>query len=211
MFFMTCFMSRRVLALFFIDLGVVRPSEPGTFLTDIECDGTAYHSERSARNRDRLRQEILQNVGWKIYRIWSTDWFRSRESETKRLISTLESLVDQDPKVRVGRAGQDKTIAPRIRLIEFREKEIRTAFPDSEPARCLLRDPMINELLRWRPTDKNQWFRRIPLDLRSGNHTSVDGVVGTEVWSVAVLRGSWRILAHFPIELQCVPDLRTKA
>lgn len=90
---------------FFIDLAVVHPDEPGVYLTGIECDGAAYHSARSARDRDRLRQEILQNLGWKIYRIWSTDWFRSREAEARRLLNYVESLLAQDPRVK---ARQDQ-------------------------------------------------------------------------------------------------------
>jgi very-short-patch-repair endonuclease len=157
---------------FFIDLAVVHPYEPGVYLTGIECDGAAYHSARSARDRDRLRQEILQNLGWKIYRIWSTDWFRARESETKRLLSYIESLVSQDPKVSARRAVQNKATALRQRLLEFREKTIRAEFPDTEPARCLLRDAMIEELVRCRPSTSDEWFRRIPLDLRAGTDSA---------------------------------------
>lgn len=66
---------------FFIDLGVKHPAKAGAFLLGVECEGASYHSGRSARDRDRLRQEILVNLGWKIHRIWSTDWFKSRDSE----------------------------------------------------------------------------------------------------------------------------------
>jgi len=160
---------------FFIDLAVVHPYEPGVFITGVECDGAAYHSARSVRDRDRLRQEILQNLGWKIYRIWSTDWFKSREGETKRLISYIESLVAKDPKVKARRGEQEKLTALRNRLIEFRENKIRAAFPDSDPGRCLLRDQMINELVRYRPTEKEHWFRRIPLSLRAGSDSEQVG------------------------------------
>ena len=54
---------------FFIDVGVKDPSHPGRFLAGIECDGATYHSAKSARDRDRLRQEILETHGWKIYRV----------------------------------------------------------------------------------------------------------------------------------------------
>jgi very-short-patch-repair endonuclease len=66
---------------FFIDLAVRLPEQPGRFILGIECDGASYHSGRSGRDRDRLRQEILENLGWKIYRIWSTDWFKNRSKE----------------------------------------------------------------------------------------------------------------------------------
>jgi very-short-patch-repair endonuclease len=78
---------------FFIDLGIKHPTKPGAYLVGIECDGASYHSGRSARDRDRLRQEILENLGWKIHRVWSTDWFRSRDSEIKRLLSRVEELL----------------------------------------------------------------------------------------------------------------------
>ena len=58
---------------FFIDLAVVDPERPGRYLLGVECDGATYHSARSARDRDRLRQEVLESLGWRIHRIWSTD------------------------------------------------------------------------------------------------------------------------------------------
>ena len=60
---------------FIIDLAVVDPSKPGRYLLGIECDGATYHSSRSARDRDRLREAVLRDRGWKIHRVWSTDWF----------------------------------------------------------------------------------------------------------------------------------------
>lgn len=58
---------------FFIDLAVWHPDVPGTHLVGIECDGESYHSSRSARDWDVLRQQVLEGLGWTIYRIWSTD------------------------------------------------------------------------------------------------------------------------------------------
>ena len=81
---------------FFIDLAVKHPRRKGAFLLGIECDGASYHSGRSARDRDRLRQEILENLGWKIHRVWSTDWFKSRDSEIKRLLRKVGELVEAD-------------------------------------------------------------------------------------------------------------------
>ena len=68
---------------FFIDLAVVDPRQPGRYVLGIECDGASYHSARSARDRDRLRQQVLEGLGWTIHRIWSTDWFKypTRELE----------------------------------------------------------------------------------------------------------------------------------
>lgn len=82
---------------FFIDLAVKHPTKAGAYLVGIECDGASYHSGRSARDRDRLRQEILESLGWRIYRIWSTDWFKSRNAEAKRLVQHLNDLLSTEP------------------------------------------------------------------------------------------------------------------
>ena len=74
---------------FFIDLAVRDSSRPGRYLLGIECDGASYHSSRSARDRDRLRQQVLENLGWRIHRIWSTDWFRDPQRE----IASVEEAV----------------------------------------------------------------------------------------------------------------------
>jgi very-short-patch-repair endonuclease len=74
---------------FRIDLGVIHPAKPGEFLLGVECDGATYHRARSARDRDRLRQEVLEGLGWRLHRIWSTDWFRNPARETARLLSAI--------------------------------------------------------------------------------------------------------------------------
>jgi very-short-patch-repair endonuclease len=75
---------------FRIDLGVIDPSQPGRFVLGVECDGATYHSARSARDRDRLRHEVLVNLGWRLHRIWSTDWFRNPQREIARLLAAIE-------------------------------------------------------------------------------------------------------------------------
>lgn len=73
-----------------IDLAIVDPQKPGRYLLGIECDGAKYHSSQSARDRDRLRQHILEQLGWKIHRVWSTDWFLNPEKELKKILSAIE-------------------------------------------------------------------------------------------------------------------------
>ncbi|MCP3776175.1 DUF4011 domain-containing protein [Paenibacillus sp. MZ04-78.2] len=75
-----------------IDLAVVDPLNENKFILGIECDGKAYHSSKVARDRDRLRQQVLEGLGWKIYRIWSQEWFKKRRFEITRLKNHLESL-----------------------------------------------------------------------------------------------------------------------
>lgn len=69
------------LAGFYIDLAVTDPERPGRFLLGIECDGASYHSAQSARDRDRLRQQVLLDHGWNLHRIWSTDWFQRPQEQ----------------------------------------------------------------------------------------------------------------------------------
>lgn len=82
---------------FRIDIAVKHPLCLSGYLAAIECDGASYHSGVSVRDRDRIRQEILESLGWKgrIWRIWSTDWFRSPIAETEKLIRFLDYLKSQ--------------------------------------------------------------------------------------------------------------------
>ena len=76
-----------------IDLAVVDPRAPGRYLVGIECDGRTYHSAATARDRDRLRQLILEGLGWRIHRIWSTDWWHDAATEIERLQALLKELL----------------------------------------------------------------------------------------------------------------------
>ena len=75
-----------------IDLGVACKNLPGSFLLGIECDGASYHSSPTARDRDRLRQQVLEKLGWNIYRIWSTDWFRNKPEQVRLVVEKIEQL-----------------------------------------------------------------------------------------------------------------------
>jgi very-short-patch-repair endonuclease len=82
---------------FRVDLAVVDPAAPGRYLLGIECDGASYHSSATARDRDRLRQEVLEGLGWRICRIWSTDWVRDRAAQVRRVQAALERAQREDP------------------------------------------------------------------------------------------------------------------
>ena len=96
---------------FRIDLGVKHPEWPYGFLLGIECDGAAYHSSLSARDRDRLRQQVLESLGWTIYRVWSTDWFRDPNRELTKMSAFIETaLADRLAQQRV--AASYDAVAP---------------------------------------------------------------------------------------------------
>ncbi len=89
---------------FRVDLAIVDAKAPGKYLLGIECDGAKYHSSPVARDRDRLRQQILEQMGWVIYRIWSTDWYRNRNEAQKELLAFIQSLNDRED------VGNDKDV-----------------------------------------------------------------------------------------------------
>ena len=78
---------------FFIDLAVRDPAKPGRYILAVECDGATYHSSAFARDRDRIRQSVLEGLGWRFHRIWSTDWFRNATGEIERLHSAIKQSV----------------------------------------------------------------------------------------------------------------------
>ena len=81
---------------FRIDLGVVHPDAPGKFLAGVECDGATYHRSATARDRDRLRDMILTNLGWHILRTWSTDWWVNSSGAAEALNARLTEVLASD-------------------------------------------------------------------------------------------------------------------
>ncbi len=73
-----------------IDFAVRDPNNPGIYLLGIECDGRTYHSSKTARDRDRLRQRHLERMGWTLHRIWSTDWFTNSVRECQKVLDAVE-------------------------------------------------------------------------------------------------------------------------
>lgn len=83
-----------------IDLAIVDPHAPGEYLIGVECDGRNYHSGANARDRDRLRQIVLEGLGWKLHRIWSTDWWTNHHYELEKLVKVLDGTVTARTKER---------------------------------------------------------------------------------------------------------------
>jgi len=79
-----------------IDLGIVHPDRPGIFLAGVECDGASYHSSKYARERDKIRQQVLEGLGWTLYRVWSTDWWTNPSAAIEKLDRKLQSHLAQE-------------------------------------------------------------------------------------------------------------------
>jgi very-short-patch-repair endonuclease/DNA polymerase III delta prime subunit len=136
---------------FYIDIGVCDPHNPGKFVLGIECDGAQYHSSKSARDRDRLRQAVLEARGWRIHRIWSTDWYKNREAELRRLLQVIEQAITTQSELPVvpplsnqGARGQGDA----DREITFKGSEIATRLPAISVPEYTFAQPKIN--LGWR-------------------------------------------------------------
>ena len=79
---------------FRIDLGIVNPDSPGEFLVGVECDGASYHSAATARDRDKVREGVLAGLGWRLVRVWSTDWWVDKAGALDRLDAELRSALE---------------------------------------------------------------------------------------------------------------------
>ncbi len=80
---------------FRIDLGIVHPDRPGDYLAGVECDGAMYHSAATARDRDKVRQAVLEGLGWSMLRIWSTDVWINAKGAIKRVDDALRTLLEE--------------------------------------------------------------------------------------------------------------------
>ena len=78
---------------YWIDFAAKHPMRRGEMVLAIEADGATYHSSATARQRDRLRQSHLENLGWDFCRIWSTDWFRDPETQVQRVVDAYAAAV----------------------------------------------------------------------------------------------------------------------
>ena len=74
-----------------IDLAIADPGQGGRYLLGVECDGATYHSAATARDRDRLRHAVLEGLGWRLVRVWSSDWVRDRDKQVRRVLAALEA------------------------------------------------------------------------------------------------------------------------
>lgn len=103
---------------FRIDLGLKLP-DSSDYVLAIECDGATYHSSKNARDRDRLRQEILERMGWKFYRIWSTDWFRNKSVEQIRLLEAAADAVRKPLKIETKSADSQPQSTETFEKVSF--------------------------------------------------------------------------------------------
>lgn len=126
-----------------IDMAVEHPSLKGKFAIGIECDGATYHSSRTARERDRLRQTILEDMGWTIYRIWSTDWIKSPERQGAKLEEAIHQAFERclnEQTQTVNAEEKEKADAENFKLVVIDPRQPELGFTESasEPSGCFV-------------------------------------------------------------------------
>lgn len=103
---------------FRIDLGIVHPDRPGDYLAGVECDGATYHSAATARDRDKVRGAILEGLGWKLVRLWSTEWWIDKAGALDRLHASLDALLEASrSNMRLIEPKQD-AVLPQASIVE---------------------------------------------------------------------------------------------
>jgi very-short-patch-repair endonuclease len=117
-----------------IDLGVVHPQAPGRYLAGVECDGATYHRSATARDRDRLRQAALENLGWRILRVWSTDWWMDREGALARLDGQLQAALAEEERLAQERLAEERLARERRAAETAAEAETIAAVDEGEAA-----------------------------------------------------------------------------
>src|SRR5437870_8675591 len=101
-------------------MAVKHPAHPGRYALGIECDGAMYHSSRVARDRDRLRQEVLARLGWtNLHRIWGLSWYWSRGQEELRLRKAIETAIHGEPNISIPTASRAEPQELTIELEDF--------------------------------------------------------------------------------------------
>ncbi|MGN1363369.1 MAG: DUF3320 domain-containing protein [Methanobrevibacter sp.] len=108
---------------FRVDLAIVDEDNPGRYILGITTDGKMYASSKVARDRDRLREQVLDGLGWKLYHLWSTDWYRNEEASKKRLLDRVQQakidIIEDDKK----RAEEERKFQERMKAEKERRLE----------------------------------------------------------------------------------------
>lgn len=116
---------------FRIDLGVVDPDAPGRYLAGVECDGATYHRSATARDRDRLREQVLRGLGWDIVRIWSTDWWIDMPGTLEKVDAQLRALLEGQRAERV--TAETEAAREAEEVIAAAKASVETGFDADAP------------------------------------------------------------------------------
>ena len=175
---------------FRMDVAVVNPYKKSDYLCGIECDGSAYNSSKTTRDRDRIRHSVLKGMGWKIFRIWSTDWFYNSAQQLNVIKQELDTLIEAEklkaelikPEEKVVEIQKkqyeseqlNEKTSPlflnmneaRKKLEELRENVLKKESENFDEEKSILSDELINIYLEKLPIDNEDWLKCVPYETR---------------------------------------------
>jgi hypothetical protein len=148
---------------FRMDLGVVDPEDPGRFIMGVMCDGDNYRSASTSRDRDRLRLQVLESLGWRIHRIWSPDWVQRHETEVRRLGRALRDAGKGPKKVvaKKERVSPKRNEVKKVKVEEASSDEL----PEVEPYRFVNLKPK-HLFSRYSPEHRERYLRQYHSEVR---------------------------------------------
>lgn len=128
-----------------IDLAVLDPLSPNRYIIGIECDGATYHSSKVARERDRLRQQVLESLGWKLHRVWSTDWYLNEGRTKNHLIDAIKK-AQSESKLKT-RSSNNDSVAEKYILRSFKNNNKVPNDERTHYKKCTSTDIYIDEII----------------------------------------------------------------
>ena len=108
-----------------VDLAIKHPKKPGEYILGVECDGSQYHSSRFARDRDKIRQVVLENLGWNIIRIWSDDWLNNKEYEIEKIKEKVKNILKSKG---ISESKQNNYLSKIDEKEDFKEIEVKDKY-----------------------------------------------------------------------------------
>ncbi|MBG61372.1 MAG: AAA family ATPase [Woeseiaceae bacterium] len=164
---------------FFLDIAVLHPDKEDQYIMCIECDGATYHSSVTARDRDRIRQEHLENLGWTVRRIWSTEWFNNSKRVIDPIINELNEIIKSEPKnqeiienqQQSNELDQFKLILEsdtplEDKLTRFNDKIVKKEIPNTDDEERLLNKNIIKILVNELPQNREEFAEVTPEYMR---------------------------------------------
>ena len=188
---------------FFIDMAVRHPEDARCFVLGIECDGAMYYRARAARDRDKLRQDVLESRGWRLHRIWSIDWFQNPERELKRVVCAIQLAIAAANPDKQETIEYSNVVMPEIELLDMSE-EIAPLPEAIDYVFSKVKSPARNvELHELTPRDMATWIGAIVKD-ESPVHT--EEVLRRIREAMGVGRAGTRIRTGFDLGLAMAKD-----
>ena len=78
-----------------VDIAVRDPADGNRYVLGVVCDGAGYAGELTARDRDRLRDDMLKSLGWTVAHVWIVDWALDRTRAEEHLREIYNNAIQR--------------------------------------------------------------------------------------------------------------------